>query len=163
MQMQQQQQQQQQSTSAVPAAAPSSEIHPLLAMLNRSVASQGTALPPMPTIPAAQSAAGVPVSSPYAAARSPDPTPATHQQPTTSVLLTPSHFMSSTSASSAPSLPLATSSNMGAPVGPAPAQPMKLRTPSEFKDYLTFLCNDQATFEWLYQKYLANPQQHPFA
>jgi len=73
------------------------------------------------------------------------------------VLLAPSHFM--TSASAAP----AVTSSAPAPVGPAPAQPTKLRTPTEFKDYLTFLCNDKATFDWLYQKYLANPQQHPFA
>jgi hypothetical protein len=38
-----------------------------------------------------------------------------------------------------------------------------LRSPAEFRDYLSFLIQDPATFEWLYRKYVSNPQQHPFA
>lgn len=165
------------STAAPAAAALASDLHPqLLAMLSLSVANQSAALPPMPVLSsqAAQPATVVPASSPYAARASPDsfvaaPAPAVSAAAAaTPVLLAPSHFLTSTAPTSsvapASSPSSAASTAVAAvPRGPIPAAPTKLRTASEFKDYLLFLCNDPATFDWLYQKYLANPQQHPFA
>ena len=144
---QQQQQQQQQ------------EIHPLLAMLSQNAQNSAQPLPAMPIV------AGSPQPSPYTS--HPGVLPASSASP---ALLTPLHFLTSSApastnapaASAGATLLASLQAGNAASSPPASAGP-PVMTRGAFQSYVLSLCNDAATVDWLYQRYLARPGQHPFA
>lgn len=167
-----------------PAAAnQSADIHPLLAMLNQSVANRS----PSPTHIAPQTSPVVPYTSPYAVstARTDATTTAASNAAPAPTLLSPAHFLAAAAAAPStttgvPSAANSSSSQLMTPQsllstlqlgGPATtaAAPSNTATPSgvmsrvDYRAHLMSLLNDPATFDWMYQKYLARPNQHPFA